>query len=230
MALKRILCPFHEESTPSCVIYETNYKCYACGAHGPLSDLDTSVKPAKKEPPEDLIKSMSYIGSLDYKTIRGLSLPCDLKHYYVVWPDKNYYKKRAIVSEGSSKYLCPRGHWKPLFHCYKAGNKTLAIVEGEINALSLSTTKPPFDVCSPGGTSDFYGKNYDKYSKIYLTYEKFLVIVDRDEAGVKAALEIKSNLLKHSPYVEVVLMEEDCNDILTKYGPEALKERFNVTS
>lgn len=31
---RKILCPFHDEKTPSLNLYEDSYKCYGCGAHG----------------------------------------------------------------------------------------------------------------------------------------------------------------------------------------------------
>jgi DNA polymerase bacteriophage-type len=30
----KIICPFHDDHTPSLVIYDDHYHCYACGAHG----------------------------------------------------------------------------------------------------------------------------------------------------------------------------------------------------
>jgi hypothetical protein len=37
----KILCPFHEERTPSCQLYsDGHYHCYGCGAHGWTDELD----------------------------------------------------------------------------------------------------------------------------------------------------------------------------------------------
>jgi len=33
-----ILCPFHQEKTPSCFLYEDHYHCFACGEHGDVID------------------------------------------------------------------------------------------------------------------------------------------------------------------------------------------------
>lgn len=37
----RILCPFHEEKTPSCILRtDINYfKCFGCGKHGKLNEI-----------------------------------------------------------------------------------------------------------------------------------------------------------------------------------------------
>jgi Toprim domain/CHC2 zinc finger len=36
-----ICCPFHDDSTPSCALYDDgHYHCFGCEAHGPIEDLD----------------------------------------------------------------------------------------------------------------------------------------------------------------------------------------------
>jgi hypothetical protein len=35
----RLLCPFHREQTPSCVVRDGRYYCFGCGASGPATDL-----------------------------------------------------------------------------------------------------------------------------------------------------------------------------------------------
>lgn len=32
-------CPFHSDQTPSMKIYDKNYHCFGCGAHGDVIDL-----------------------------------------------------------------------------------------------------------------------------------------------------------------------------------------------
>jgi len=33
-----ILCPFHQEKTPSCFLYEDHYHCFGCNEHGDVID------------------------------------------------------------------------------------------------------------------------------------------------------------------------------------------------
>ena len=40
----KTLCPFHDDSTPSCHIYNDHYHCFACGAHGDQIDWLTKTK------------------------------------------------------------------------------------------------------------------------------------------------------------------------------------------
>jgi hypothetical protein len=228
---KRIICvnPEHEEKTPSMIIYEEYAHCFGCGYRVPLSKLGIEVeKEAKPREKEDVERTLAYIAALPVKTVRGLSLPCDDKYYYIVFPGCNYYKKRAFDSSGS-RYLCPSGHAKPLYVPYKTTGDTLAIVEGELNALSLAQITPLYSICSPGGTSEFGGKSFDKYVSFYLTsYKKFVIVTDRDRAGTLAAIEIKAKLIKYTPYVKVILQEPDYNEILQNYGTEGLKQRVGM--
>lgn len=227
---KRILCPNpeHNERTPSYVIYDNYGHCFGCGYRASLGEaLEKQSKETVVEK-ENVKESLSYINELPRKSIRGLDLHYDDRFYYILFPGFNYYKKRAFIDVGS-KYLCPTGHTKPLYTPYKVNNTdTLAIVEGELNALSLAQAKPEFDICSPGGCSSFYGKEYDRYKQTYLTYKHIIVIVDKDSAGVKAAIEIKAKLTQHTPYVTIRLMDRDLNEILINNGIEGIKEALGL--
>lgn len=220
----RILCPHHKERTPSCVIYDDHYYCFSCGAHGKASELGLKLGDIKPREPEDIAKTLAYISSLPRTEIRGLNLPVDDKYYYVVWPDGSYYKRRD-KSGGPSKYLCPIGHSKPLFKADVKGRKTLCIVEGEINALSLSAIYPPFDVVSPGSATEFTSR---KYLTEYAKYDRFIIVADADPAGLKAAINLKSELLKRTPHVRTHLMGQDANDILVQQGPNVLRKEVEI--
>lgn len=220
---KRLICPNpeHKEKTPSYVIYEDYGHCFGCGYRGKVAEGAASPP----VPKEDINATLSYIATLPTKTVRGLDLPCDDQYFYILFPGYSYYKKRLLVSDGSvSKYKCPSGHAKPLYIPYHRPNHTsLAIVEGELNALSLAQIEPSYNICSPGGTADFYGKNYEKYCQYYLQgYKSYTIIVDRDGAGCKAAIELKTKLMKHSPDIKIILQDRDCNEWWQE-DPEGLK-------
>lgn len=214
----RILCPNpdHKEKTPSFVLYDDYGYCYACGYRAPLSELGGDIPRRSEKPrPVNLDEELAYIKGLPLASIRGLSLPVDSEFYYILWPNAPYYKKRRFIDSSGQKYLCPTGHAKPLFQARNIRGQGLAIVEGEINALSLSSINPSFSVCSPGGAADFFGKNCNLYLKYYLTFSVIYVIVDKDKAGVEAAIKLKGKLLQSGlNNVSTVLMERDCNDLL----------------
>lgn len=221
MSYPRIICvnPEHVEKTPSMVIYEDHVHCHACGYHITLDKLNRPdiVSPVRR-PPEDLKSSLERIKALPCAPVRGLSLPTDGKHYYIVFPSGDYYKRRKFIDDGEGpKYRCPAGHRKPLYIPRLVPKvQALAIVEGEINALSLASLEPAFSVCSPGGAADFFGVNFDKNSRFFLTHSAFLIIVDKDQAGVEAAIKIKERLLRHTPRVFIHAMAEDCNELLMR--------------
>lgn len=221
--IERILCPFHKEDTPSLVVYDNGFKCFGCGRAGRLSELgrkDAINGVTPRHPPEDINKTLDYVFSLPKENIRGLILHCDNDNYYIVWPQNfPYYKRRSKgkVADGA-KYLCPRGHEKPLFMLVekKHTKQRLIVVEGEINALSVALACPDVPVASPGGTNEFFSKKTEKYLQVFKQYENILIMVDKDSPGIKAAVELKVRLLQYTPYVATLLMEKDANEILTE--------------
>lgn len=223
MAIKRLRCPFHNDDTPSLVVYHSGYKCFGCGKYGPLSEIniesETASKPVNME---DIRFKMQYINSLPVKEIRGLELPYDDKGYYVVWPYKNYYKIR--LWEGSSKYLSPSGVSKPPFML--KGGPNLLLCEGEINALSLfKACSGSFSVLCPGSASDFAPMRLKSLLSILRTYRTIIIVTDRDAAGVIAAIKAKE-YLKQTHYVIIDCFEKDANEILVNDGKEKLFERI----
>jgi hypothetical protein len=52
----KTLCPFHQDSSPSCHIYSDGFHCYACGAHGDALDWYQQVHGLSKA---DAIKGLS---------------------------------------------------------------------------------------------------------------------------------------------------------------------------
>lgn len=225
--IERILCPFHTERTPSCVVYPTGFKCYGCGRTGTLQDLGRSEAPKIKETyVEDIKSSIERIKTLSVRNIRGIDLPCDSEYYYIVYPTGDYYNARRIDSSAShvQKYKCPAGIRRPLFHALDVPSAVCIVCEGEINAISISQAYPEVACVSPGGSSDFYGKRLLKDLTHYKKYDRIIVVTDEDKAGCIAAIQLKTHLTPIVPDVDIFLMPIDANDILVKYGKEALKE------
>lgn len=225
--MKRILCQFHKEDTPSLALYGDRYFCFGCGARGPVKDLKNIdielTQDDLTEIKEDLNETFNYISSLSRITHRALSFPADSKGYYIIWPNDKYYKKR-FFEETKSKYRCPIGHKKPLFIAKDAGPKAggLFIVEGEINAMSLAQCLDGYSIVSPGGSTEFD----KKYLQYYIAYDKIFIVADKDSAGAKAVINLKSLLTTYTPYVKYWLAEQDINEILVKYGQEEVRAKI----
>lgn len=224
--MKRILCPFHKESTPSCVIYPTHYVCYGCGARGPLNDIGMHESNGEYLEPEDIEESVKYIKSLPKQDVRGLKLHADGNRYYVVWPFNDFYKGRAFEADVTPKYLGPRGVKKPIFWTqWHTNSDVLIVIEGEINALSI---KPALgcDIMSPGSATDFISKTTLNYFTDDTSYDKVLVITDADAAGRDANLRLQYRLRCLGFKTKGFAMKKDFNEILVNYGEEEVKEEF----
>lgn len=223
----KILCPFHEEVTPSCTIYGNRFYCFGCGRHGDISELGYTIKPTPEKPKEDLNESLSFIKKLPIREIRGLNLPCSETHYYIVWPINEfnpyqYYTKRAIDPADKIKYINPSGHSTPLY-VPQTGNKGLILVEGQINALSLTKVLNGYTIVSPGGTGQFTEKTLLPLIKNN-TFSRCYLFVDKDAAGSEAVLRSQPILVKWVRVLKYGLLEKDFNDILVQNGKESLRK------
>lgn len=227
--MERIRCVFHEESTASLVIYPDGYRCYGCGAHGPLSDLGRKASAQQKERyVENVQEKLRYIDGLPKRTVRGFDLPADDTGYYLVWPDRSYFKLRLWNPSGKEpKYRNPSGHNQPPFWCRRGSSRTLSLVEGEINALSVAEAMPEWDVCSPGSASDFKKDKSRSFLLTYCTpYCTVVIMADKDGAGTEAAIHTKGLLLGKVPHIPIVLMDTDANQVLCEQGKEALRAKI----
>lgn len=220
---KMIKCPHHNDDTASLAVYDNGAYCFGCGYRN--GDYVSHDKEEYRYV-EDIEKTIQYIGSLKWAHVRGLDLPCDDSGYYILWPTKDYYKFRGF--DGNSnlpKYRGPSGIPKPLYICSTNDEHTLAVCEGEINALSLALVST-VSIVSPGGAGDFYSKRLIKDLAFYTQYAKIHVIVDADAAGTKAAIELKSRLIQAGKTDVIIhLLEKDFNDILVQDGIESLKQK-----
>jgi len=226
--MRRIICPFHKEDTPSMVIYPEAAYCFGCGKKAKLEEVGIEVSPDFKIEKEDIQKTLNYICTLPAKEYRGLKFPTDELFYYIVFPFENYYIKRFILKDVpfKQKYICPKGNERPLFIASLSKSSTLLIVEGEINAMSIAaiTELMEYNIVSPGGS----GSMASKYLTEYIPYDTIKIIADLDKAGVAAGLKLGSYLQSKGKKVEYFFEEEDANDILVKYGREEVRRRYNL--
>lgn len=229
--MRKVLCPRHQEKTPSCVIYADGAYCFGCGSQIPLKELgiEESETVSTRKEFEDLRETRNYIATLSNREIRGHNCYYDDHGFYILWPDSSYYIYRLFKEEGPTKYLKPKGHKAPLFRANQCKSDTLILVEGQLNALSLSLAFPEFSVFSPGGAQDFISKTQRRYLHEYADYDKVIIIVDRDKAGVLAAISLKSLLSTIISKVDIILMEEDANSIHVSRGIKELRHQIEMS-
>lgn len=229
--VKFILCPFVKEKTPSLAIYpDGGYFCFSCRKYGKVTELGLRMPTGDvnyEKPKEDIQKKLSYIASLPVRSIRGFMLPADSLFYYILWPNRSYYKARFFNATGSDKYRNPVGHRPPLFVAREGVSSTLVIIEGELNALSVAACEGPYDVCSPGTAGDFYSTIGVSHLTFYTKYKTILLVVDKDTAGVIGAINLKSMLLKHTPNVIISMWDKDANELFQETnGKQLISERI----
>lgn len=212
----KVLCPRHDDNTPSMEIYPDSGYCWVCGAIVPLEELDLDEIPIKQQP-EDLSAMRRYIETLPTKTIRGLCLPEGPEGYYILWPGSDFYKLRTY--RGGVRYKSPSGHRAPLFNLGPY-SKTLVLCEGEFNALSLAEAmeKRTWTIASPGSCNEL-----SKHLEEYLTYDLIHVIVDFDKPGIIAGLKLKEQLVSRRKKVRLHAVESDFNDVLQTKGKEEIR-------
>ncbi len=230
--MSKIRCRFHEDQTASMELYADGYYfCFGCGAKGSIDSLGGNFivpAPRQEREKENLEESINHIRNLPRASIRGLSLPTDGSSYYIVWPNGTYYNRRQF--EGEPKYKCPSGHSKQMFVAKATGSGVLAIVEGEINAMSLALCNlGDISIVSPGGSGDFYSKHAEaEFYPAFKKYQKIFLFADEDKAGAIACIEFTSRMKSYVPDITICLLKKDFNDILVEEGVEAL-ERFAKT-
>lgn len=219
----KIVCPNpeHEETTPSCAVYDdgSGY-CFGCLSYFKILDEEVQSKSMTPKIRDDLEGKLKEISTYATMTYRGLDFPYNAEGYYIVWPNKDYYKcRRWMQTEGQAKYSNPRGHAQPMFFLESPKKSSkLIVVEGEINALSIRSSIEDYDIVSPGGVSNFNIKKLREGNIPLNAYSSVIIFADGDVVGFKAAISLKQELQEFINDVVIHLLENDMNEILTKGG------------
>ncbi len=228
-----IKCPSHSENTASCVVYsDAHYYCYGCGSYGWAKDIgyDMEITSIKEDlPKEDVKASLERIRALPIERVRGLDLYVDETSYYLVWPNAEYYIRRFFeVEKRQGKYRCPTGIQRPPYFLKGNGNlKRLYLVEGELNALSLSLVHNG-PIVSPGSATEFKQGNIARLKPIVSLFDNVTIVCDNDDAGVLGAIEAKAYLTLQGVQARIRLVEpkHDFNDLLQELGQDGFRQWF----
>jgi hypothetical protein len=231
----KIICPYHDDKTPSMHCYEETAYCFVCSKTIPIEEvLDAEeirkLKALPKEK-EDVKETIEWIKTLPTRVIRGLELPYVRSDYFILWPDESYYKRR--LGEGKSRYVGPRGHSPSLFRCrpepaHIRDRTSVIVVEGELNAMSLdlarrsSGSNDDVWIVSPGSASSLQA-----HVDYYLTFKNIVVIVDKDQAGVENGLKLKEQFKKRKRYMKLIALDVDFNQTLQDGGVEGILKQLS---
>lgn len=217
--LARLPCPKHVDKTPSLTVYAQGWAhCYSCGWRTPADTLGFSQEEKEIDEDkyvEDVEASIRRIEALPRRLVRGLVLPCDGDSYYVVFPGRDYYRRRLGNPDAQrGKYRSPVGVRRPAF--ILEGEHTARIglfVEGEINALSIKAACPAAWVFCPGGAGDF-SRASTLYADAVSLRDRIVTVCDRDAAGARAGLALNGELWPRK--LEIQLWGEDANELYQK--------------
>jgi hypothetical protein len=208
-------------------VYEERCYCFSCGFTCLTTEvLDADeIKELKKAPKEkeDAQETIRYIETLPKKRIRGLSLHSETSGFFIVWPDRSFYKKRLQREDGGSRYIGPRGHKPPLFKYESQNRYCCVVVEGELNCMSLCLGLDGVDISivSPGSANSLMD-----HTEYYLQFRLLVIVVDKDKTGVENGSELKQYLLSHKKRVILIGVDKDFNQTLQESGPEGVKQQF----
>jgi hypothetical protein len=219
----KVLCPYHADTNPSMTLYDDGYGfCWVCWKQYRMSG-PTEARIKTQKPPEDLDASLDKVSLLPKKMIRGLELPYNDYGYFIIWPDKSYYKVRKYKDDGS-KYYGASGHKPPIFDLREGSTstRTLLVVEGEINALSAKKSMPWLPVISPGSAGHFK-VHEDKILEICKLYDDVVIWADEDDAGYECILQLGGSLQFMGKIVDFILSNSDANEILITQGVDKLR-------
>lgn len=103
----KICCPFHNDATPSCVVYAESYYCYACNSSGKAISLYMALYQADRDAAIQQLDSGKYPGFT--KVERTLKLPkqtlaMELHHNLTDEAMEYFVYERGLYPETVSQY------------------------------------------------------------------------------------------------------------------------------
>lgn len=217
--MAKIVCKYHDDQNASMEVYENEDQvigyCFTCNTRVVLEGKPSG----RRKRPTDIPSVLEYIHTLPFRKIRGFDLHFDSLGYYLLWPSRDFYKRRNF--NDTPRYTAPTGVKPPLYE-FKGKSGTLIAVEGELNTRSLYESLGTDDtVVSPGPAGEF-----PKLVKVAQLYSSVILVVDHDPAGIVYGTHTKNLLLKQGKSVKLVTCTVDYNDMYCNEGPEAVKQHF----
>lgn len=130
---------------------------------------------------------------------------------------------RRVAGEGN-KYHQETGSLSPLFNVrdFHRSEPYIAICEGEFDGAVLSALVGVPCVGLPGVGQ--WNKSGKIYRRLFQDYDKVFVIMDPDDAGQKAAVQI----VKAIPNAVNILLPFDLNDTFLAYGKDYILKELGL--
>lgn len=172
--------------------------------------------------------------ALDYLVSRGLS-PEYIERYHLGFVDHGYYANSISIPyftgtgalralrfrrlDRLPKYDAPTGAKAHIFNVGSLRHRDICITEGEFDAIALEQLGY-HAVGIPGA------QLFDNSWRYLFAGNRVFIAFDPDDAGRKASRQLGRILDKTADHVERVEFPDglDVSDLLTKEGPEAVRE------
>lgn len=159
-------------------------------------------------------------------------IPTGAENYVAVLPKQLRVEDVSKLPSHKKTYHC--GHKNNFFNADTLSAGVNVVVEGEFDALSILQVSTNINVCALGGTAyktliallnDNFQSRVDRFNL------SFVILLDNDDAGRKAAPLLRDELLKMGCPATCKFLDEgtdkvDANDILRKEGDAALKAKI----
>jgi len=226
---KKVLCPFHDDHTPSGSVYEKDgvwrYKCFACDVSGDIFDIrakaqDVDVRAILKEANGNngaTKVKRERIAVHDYKDENGNIV------YHV---DRfNTGQKCLPRLPGATKYGI--GQTKRVLYnldrLINSNGQPVSICEGEKDC-DILTEHDSLAVCCPFGAQ----KWKPEYNQ-YFTGRKVYLFADNDEPGEKHVEQVARSLWKIAGEIKIVSFRDkrqgyDVSDYISEHGFEKFRQ------
>jgi twinkle protein len=206
--------------------------CFGCGHHEKGDGEPKETKRLSDKPKE--FKTGVYADLTDRGLTRetlekwGYQINVDEKCHIANYRDASGELVAQKIRRAGKKFQCINGSKDmPLYGMWRAqGDLSVVIVEGEIDALSVSQAfKHKYAVVSlPNGAKDA-AYNCQRYYEWLDGFKKIVLMFDQDEQG-RQATEEAAAVLPFGKVAVAVLPHKDANEVLVKDGAAAIVSAF----
>ena len=152
---------------------------------------------------------------VDFIEACGMGWDKDRKAVMIPYPGESYYTLRSIKPDANPKYYKPKADEagpEPIFNGEALTGKTVFIMEGQLDALSIMQA---------GGLAVAIGGGGQRKIEDYKgpLPENVIIVADNDDAGDETAKRIREAFKKHNKAADIVHPPKgykDANELLAK--------------
>ncbi len=187
----KILCPFHEDTSPSCVVYSERYYCYACNAGGKAVSLYMALHNTDRDSAIHAIDSGVY-PQTQPQTARQYSLPkqtlaLELHRNLTDAAMEYYLDERGLLPETISQYQLG---WGSLYPSGAEGYTIPVYSRQKLRQIKLRLpheTKDKYRSVGGAGSWLYLGEDIQYAEQVFLCGGEFDALVLRQNGYLATA-------------------------------------------